>query len=272
MALPNFGPGLIHGRTQYLWKGKGLLVAIGERSTDSEIPLHTHELPSIASLLKGEHRFHDLDGKLRPSRQGAWYYRPSQETQRHLKVPRPIRTLMIEFEPRQIGLSDLPREGLVLDSPQALGLAERISIELMRNSREQALILEGLALQAIGLMLREGRSILSLEAPSWLLAAREIAHERFARGVSLPCVAGEVGVHPAHLSRAFSQVFGVPFSDYIIELRLTHAKEALRHSNSKISQIAADSGFSDHAHLTRAFRKRYECSPSEFRAEFGDVG
>lgn len=271
MALPEFGPGQMHGKPLQIWRGEGLLIAVGERGPQTEIGPHTHRLPSLATLLVGEHRFFDPAGSMRSSRHGAWYFRPAGETQHHLKSRKPIRTLLIEFDPQRFGIGAMPTECQVLDTPQALGLAEKIVGELGLPGIRQEIILTGLALQTIGLLMRDGRPVVDHEAPDWLIAAREIAHERFAKGVGLPEVAREVGVHPAHLSRAFRTVFGVPFSDYLIQLRLTYARDALRNSNAKIAQIAADSGFSDHAHLTRAFRRRYEVSPSEFRAQIVEM-
>lgn len=258
-------PGTFHGKILMIRKAPGLTVAVAERPGSLDVPEHTHALPSLVSLLKGEHSFSDDYGQERVSRMGSWYYRPADVVQRHRPQPTSIRSLCLEFDPAAFRLNNLPTVEQVLDSPPALMLSEKVMVELMRGDPASDLMLIAYAMQTIGLLVREGRPIATLEVPTWLLSVREIVHERFADRLKLEDVATEVGIHPAHLSRAFRNAFGIPFSEYLLQVRVAWAHEALRTSNMKIAQIAAEAGFSDHAHLTRVFKQRYGLAPGEFR-------
>jgi AraC-like DNA-binding protein len=73
-----------------------------------------------------------------------------------------------------------------------------------------------------------------------------------------------VGASPHHLSRVFRDEVGVSISRYRRELRLRRALEGL---DGSLARVAADAGFSDHAHLSRESRSLLGLTPSELRRE-----
>lgn len=78
-------------------------------------------------------------------------------------------------------------------------------------------------------------------------------------------IAAEVGMGPCTFSRLFRQTNGVPPYAFVIERRLDRAHRLLRYSSASIKEVAAICGFSDQAHLTRMFSRRYQTTPSAFR-------
>ncbi|MFT5083045.1 MAG: AraC family L-rhamnose operon regulatory protein RhaS [Lentisphaeria bacterium] len=68
------------------------------------------------------------------------------------------------------------------------------------------------------------------------------------------------------LERLFSRYLGRPPIHYLKELRLKRAEEILRYQPEKrIAEIAFRCGFSDANYFTRAFKKLFGCSPTEYR-------
>ncbi|MBK9655547.1 MAG: helix-turn-helix transcriptional regulator [Rhodanobacteraceae bacterium] len=51
--------------------------------------------------------------------------------------------------------------------------------------------------------------------------------------------------------------------------RLERALHMLQRADSSLTAIAAACGYADHSHFTHAFRRRYGCTPSTFRARSG---
>jgi AraC-like DNA-binding protein len=49
-----------------------------------------------------------------------------------------------------------------------------------------------------------------------------------------------------------------------MQLRLSRALVELPHAND-LTALALDLGFSSHSHFTAAFRRMFQCTPSEFR-------
>ncbi len=90
--------------------------------------------------------------------------------------------------------------------------------------------------------------------------------ERFASELSLSSVAAKVHLSPAYLSRIFTKQTGLGFTEYLIKLRLKHAKHLLRTSDETIEQVAEAAGFSSNSYFTAVFKKHEGVTPSEYRA------
>ena len=81
-------------------------------------------------------------------------------------------------------------------------------------------------------------------------------------------VAASVGVSARHLARLFAGLQG-SVGRYIQEQRLRRASLDLRDPSMAsylISDISYRWGFASQAHFATSFKKRYGCSPTEFRA------
>jgi AraC family transcriptional regulator len=79
-------------------------------------------------------------------------------------------------------------------------------------------------------------------------------------------LARQAGLHPASLTRAFRRSFGVSVVAYRTGRRFRRAAAAIAaRAEDDLTRIALDSGYADHAHLTRDFRRRSGLTPSEYR-------
>ena len=77
-------------------------------------------------------------------------------------------------------------------------------------------------------------------------------------------VARSVGASPAYLTDVFRRCEGMPLHRYTVQLRLARALDELPHTED-LTGLALDLGFSSHSHFTAAFRRAFDCTPSEFR-------
>jgi AraC family transcriptional regulator len=102
-------------------------------------------------------------------------------------------------------------------------------------------------------------------APPWLLQARDALSTQGAR-TRLRDLAGELGVHPVHLSRAFAAQYGITMSEYRRGQRIAQATHLLANGHESITRIAYACGFVDQAHLTRAFKQATGVTPAIYRA------
>lgn len=66
-------------------------------------------------------------------------------------------------------------------------------------------------------------------------------------------------------SRSFKRIMAESFFDYLLNLRLQHARKMLLESNSTISEIASSCGFCDSNYLCYRFRLKFGVSPHQFR-------
>ena len=97
-------------------------------------------------------------------------------------------------------------------------------------------------------------------------AAYEIGM-RFDEQLSLTELAAPLGVSVFALSRAFRRVHGAPVHRWHQRLRVRHALAEILGSRRSLAEIAAECGFSSHAHLTRLFRREMGVVPSEIRRD-----
>jgi AraC family transcriptional regulator len=68
-----------------------------------------------------------------------------------------------------------------------------------------------------------------------------------------------------HFARAFKTSLGVPPHQFVLQRRLSLARELLTSTDRPIADIAIAAGFSDQSHLARTFRKSFAVSPTAFR-------
>lgn len=73
------------------------------------------------------------------------------------------------------------------------------------------------------------------------------------------------GLSPSAFTHAFKSEFGCTPSSLISRRRVERASFLLRGTCDSLTQIAAKTGFSDQAHLTREFKRFAEVTPGRFR-------
>ena len=90
----------------------------------------------------------------------------------------------------------------------------------------------------------------------------------FDGGSTLDDVAQALGVRSADLSEYIQQQ-GANFLGWVSDQRLRHCAAQIATTDRKISEIALSCGYNDLPNFTRAFKKRFGTSPSEYRKQGG---
>jgi two-component system, response regulator YesN len=85
--------------------------------------------------------------------------------------------------------------------------------------------------------------------------------------LSLNEVATQVNLSPSHFSTVFSQETGQTFKEYLTEIRIRKAKELLRSTALRSSEISYQIGYSDPHYFSYVFRKQTGLSPKEYRQQ-----
>ena len=85
--------------------------------------------------------------------------------------------------------------------------------------------------------------------------------------LTLDKVASTVNVSPNYFSSLFTQETGMTFIEYLTVIRMEKAKEYLRCSSRKITEIGYLVGYLDSHYFSYIFKKTQNCTPSEYRQQ-----
>lgn len=86
--------------------------------------------------------------------------------------------------------------------------------------------------------------------------------------ISLNRVAQTVGMSPNHFSSIFSQEVGTTFIEYLIGKRMERAKELLRTTQLRSSEVAYRVGYRDPHYFSSTFKKIQGMTPREYRVSY----
>jgi AraC-like DNA-binding protein len=102
--------------------------------------------------------------------------------------------------------------------------------------------------------------------PVEIWKARKFIHENSDDELCLTKVAKFSNISANYLSEKFKEVTGINFVDYVARTRVNKARDLLRSSNLRISEIAFAVGFQSLSQFNRVFKKLTRQSPTQFRA------
>ncbi|MGI5971520.1 MAG: helix-turn-helix domain-containing protein [Oscillospiraceae bacterium] len=95
--------------------------------------------------------------------------------------------------------------------------------------------------------------------------AKAYIKDHYMESIRLNDVALVVHLNPSYLSTLFKSEVGINFNDYLIDCRLTAAKQLLRDTTLTVNQIAEKIGYSDSKYFSKLFVKVVGVKPSEYR-------
>ncbi len=94
---------------------------------------------------------------------------------------------------------------------------------------------------------------------------KEYIDIHFSEKIMLENLAETFFINKYYLTRIFKEQFGLSISHYILQQRITHAKQLLRFTDHSIEQIGQMCGIGDANYFARAFKKVEGISPGEYR-------
>lgn len=98
--------------------------------------------------------------------------------------------------------------------------------------------------------------------------AKEYMHMKFSMSdLTLDQVASTVNLSPNYFSSLFNQETGMTFIEYLTDIRMEKAKDYLRCSSKKITEIGSLVGYLDSHYFSYIFKKTQNCTPSEYRLQ-----
>jgi AraC family transcriptional regulator len=152
----------------------------------------------------------------------------------------------------------------LLHHPGCFEMGLQLRRELRASDTLSGLALEALAMEMVTCLLR-GRFAQTERQQHWINRVGATLRERFRTPPTLAELAQMAHVHPVHVARTFRERFQCSVGEYVRMLRLDAACRQLRHTDRPIAEIAAEAGFADQSHLSRAVKRYKGVSPLSLR-------
>ncbi len=97
--------------------------------------------------------------------------------------------------------------------------------------------------------------------------AVDIIIARYNERIRVSDIADKVGINRSYLTSIFKREVHMSPQEFLINYRLEKAAQMLKETRDPIGSIAAAVGYSDPLAFSKAFRKKFKSTPSEYRSE-----
>ena len=99
-----------------------------------------------------------------------------------------------------------------------------------------------------------------------IVSACEYIHKNFAScNISLETTADALSITYAHLSRLFKKHMKQNFSEYLLKIRMEHARTLLETTSLPTAEIAVAAGYENTAYFRTSFKAYFHMTPRQYR-------
>lgn len=101
-----------------------------------------------------------------------------------------------------------------------------------------------------------------------LLPIKEYLEDHYAKHIVLDELAEHFGISKFYLTRVFKEQYGQSINNYLLQIRITKAKNMLRFTEEKVETIGRVCGLGEPNYFSRTFKKVEGVSPLEYRKKW----
>lgn len=189
-----------------------------------------------------------------------------------LSHPEPVEVLAFAYEAEALPWSEAQPPPFDLVDPGVRALAYEARRVLRQEEAPDVAYVEALAraalLRAVRVAERDDPAPVdrALIAPFKLRRVVEHIEEHLAEKITVAELAEIGGLSTAYFARLFHQATGEAPHRFILSRRIARVQELLANPGLDLATAAYRAGFSSHAHMTTAFKRRLGLSPAAYRA------
>jgi AraC-like DNA-binding protein/mannose-6-phosphate isomerase-like protein (cupin superfamily) len=244
-----------------------------------DVDVHWHDYYELSLVLSGEAE-HVVNGELRTIGRGsAFLLSPADFHSLHAIGDEPLTCYNTVIDP-----AAMERQLSALGSPPVVGFpwqtddfldAERDFQRLQAEFDERRLGSARMADALVGCLVVELARRCAVEEPApprvavadeGLRAAVLYVDRHFREPLTLAAAAAQAHLSPNYFSERFRQYTGTSFQLYLQECRLRFARSLLASTTLGVTEVCHAAGFNNLSHFGRAYRRRYDESPSARRS------
>lgn len=204
----------------------------------------------------------------------SWVSEENRKQQCHalvLQFPKNIVEVLLNL-PELEELSKIFKQsarGLKITSSSSTGLLQQL-MDLSHTDNTKAItgflhLFQTISKQKTKILASASYQSLSLQQTSRISKVLEYLQRNFTTTISLTKAASVIHLSKSAFCKYFKRTMGKTFSDYVNDLKITHAMMLLLETDNSIQSIAYQSGFENISYFNRVFLKKNKCKPSTFR-------
>lgn len=250
--------------TGHVWHTPAIRIEQVQVAEGTRLRGHGHDVPHFCFLERGGFEERHA-GRWRPVAPGTLRSSPADDAH-DILFRAPSRCVLV-FVLGDPGATTprLPEARRFATSSRLQALARRLLRDLGPRTDASPLSVEATVLELIAATLPDGPADRTGEPPPWLLRVRERLDDQPGQAVSASDLASATGYHPVYVARAFRRYFGIGLGEYARLLRAERARALLRRSDEPLAWVAAETGYADQSHLSRAMRRFLGATPTQVR-------
>jgi len=105
----------------------------------------------------------------------------------------------------------------------------------------------------------------SILIQNYIKQAKKIIHTQYGNPLKISDIAKKLNLNRSYLYKIFKEETGYSLKDYLIQIRMEKSADLLTSTTFHISEIANAVGFPDALAFSKAFKKHFGQSPSNYR-------
>ena len=87
-------------------------------------------------------------------------------------------------------------------------------------------------------------------------------------GDSLDGLAAELHLSRSQTCRILKKLYGMTFREKLVRTRMEHAAWLLRHTDKRVGDLVAETGYASESRFYRTFRERFGMTPEQYRTQY----
>ncbi|HHW48733.1 MAG TPA: response regulator [Clostridiaceae bacterium] len=117
----------------------------------------------------------------------------------------------------------------------------------------------------VAIVFEERKSDINANDSDIIAKIKRYVDEHVTEDISLTELSDLVGLNPSYLSRLFKSETGYNLSNYISETKINKARELLKSSEMKVTEISDYLGYSSLSYFSHLFKKATKMTPNEYK-------
>lgn len=101
-----------------------------------------------------------------------------------------------------------------------------------------------------------------------LLGIREYLRDHLSEKITLDMLSEKFYINKYYVTRLFRNEYGITINDYLLQVRISHAKELLRFSKMSVEEVGENCGITPLYYFSRIFKQVEGISPRDYRKKW----